>query len=203
MRARPVGRHWRLQTSPWSPVDHPLFSRRGKRFPLFLRLMNRSKKGRLAIICLLYDLWFVFWRWYGIRAKTSETTRSFFGGQRQKNRSKKGRLAVVRLLHALGLCFGGDRNYQSMTSESTRFFFRGPSQNSRADVSQSIQCLQSILAAKSISYKASTAQWRQSEQSKNDQMFCWSSRAGHANQVYLKKHSAKVSNISDVWRISA
>lgn len=66
------------------------------------------------------------------------------------------------------------------------FFFRGPSQNSRADVSQSIQCLQSILAAKSISYKASTAQWRQSEQSKNDQMFCWSSRAGHANQVYLK-----------------
>lgn len=60
-----------------------------------------------------------------IRSKTSETTRSFFGGQRQKNRSKKGRLAVVRLLHALGLCFGGDRNYQSKTSESTRFFFSG------------------------------------------------------------------------------
>merc|ERR1719238_1166208 len=107
---------------------------------------------------------------------TSESTGNSYHlqntNQRQKNRSKKGRLAVVRLLHALGLCFGGDRNYQSMTSESTRFFFRGPSQNSRADVSQSIQCLQSILAAKSISYKASTAQWRQSEQSKNDQMFC-------------------------------
>jgi len=204
MRARPVGRHWRLQTSPWSPVDHPLFSRRGKRFPLFLRLMNRSKKGRLSVICLLYDLWFVFWRWYGIRSKRLLKRLALFSGVkgRRTDRRREGlRLYVSSMPWVCVLEVIGITNRRLLNRLA--FFFRGPSQNSRADVSQSIQCLQSILAAKSISYKASTAQRRQSEQSKNDQMFCWSSRAGHANQVHLKKHSAKVSNISDVWRISA